>query len=288
MLYAWLSQCVVTDRIRMGFCYRGFTRHCCTNSLAVRYWSFKECFPVYSWSLRYAQLRRNHRPLHTFIPRGHSHEHRSAFSEAPRSVPRTTGLPRLASDSSGDNLTIPMPITMSAALFYPPSLSHGRYPVIVATQDRGRNRRAAQGADIDAQGRRLGPRDPDDHEGDDDKDELPAYDNVNGPPKYMDLQVQMVGAIPLGALPMQVEQPHSRRSGDSPGSTSEGHSSQTSNSSEQVESSISSSDSRTATAENPTSVPSELPPPFLASSASQSSPELNADQTNFPQNIMPC
>lgn len=112
----------------------------------------------------------------------------------------------------------PRPLSMSAALFYPPSFSNGRYPAtmeplpaVIASatgaSERGRGRRAARGTDIDAQGRRTGARDADDEGGGDDKDELPAYDNVGGPPKYIDLETQaemQVLGIGGASIPLRV------------------------------------------------------------------------------------
>lgn len=159
---------------------------------------------------RYAKLRRNRQPLHAFLPHGGSAW--SGYPSRPHSVPRTTGLPRVP--TSGE----PGALSMSAALFYPPSLSNGRYPAtmeplpaVIASatgaMDRGRGRRAARGTDIDAHGRRTGARDVDDGDGGDDKDELPAYDNVGGPPKYIDLETQaemQVLGIGGASIPLRV------------------------------------------------------------------------------------
>lgn len=159
---------------------------------------------------RYAKLRRNRQPLHAFLPHGGSAW--SGYPSRPHSVPRTTGLPRVP--TSGE----PRPLSMSAALFYPPSLSNGRYPAtmeplpaVIASatgaNERGRGRRAARGTDIDAHGRRTGARDADDEDGGDDKDELPAYDNVGGPPKYIDLETQaemQVLGIGGASIPLRV------------------------------------------------------------------------------------
>ena len=86
------------------------------------------------------------------------------------------------------------------ALYYPPSLVHGRYPVPLepetahiapdALPSAGgrRGRRAATGADIDVGGRRGGrPEGAEDEEGWDDKEMLPAYESVavGGPPRYV-------------------------------------------------------------------------------------------------------
>lgn len=124
-------------------------------------------------------------------------------------LPRTTGLPRDAANLSGNGNGHGggnVGFAADLAAFYPPSLTTGRYPFVSdplpahirnhltggragsfgeREERRGRGRRAARGADIDAGGRRVGVRDPDDGEGDvDDKDELPAYDVVGSPPQY--------------------------------------------------------------------------------------------------------
>ncbi|TDL26935.1 hypothetical protein BD410DRAFT_825386 [Rickenella mellea] len=110
---------------------------------------------------RYAKLRRSNQPLHQFIPRPHSHELRVTTRPSPAPQAQQT---------------------------------EGR-----STSHRGR--RAAQGADIDAEGRRGGVRDPDDHvsgapaETEEDKDELPAYDKSSSPPKYLELGLTQVPGV---------------------------------------------------------------------------------------------
>jgi len=65
------------------------------------------------------------------------------------------------------------PLSMSAALSYPPSLSYGQYaetmeplPAVmtsaIGTSERGLGRRAARGTDINVHGRQTGAKDADD------------------------------------------------------------------------------------------------------------------------------
>ncbi|KIJ64239.1 hypothetical protein HYDPIDRAFT_40467 [Hydnomerulius pinastri MD-312] len=60
--------------------------------------------------------------------------------------------------------------------------------------------RRVRAADTDAGGRRLGPDAEGDWEG---KDALPAYDNIGGPPKYIEADWRNFG--PLGAPQMPME-----------------------------------------------------------------------------------
>ena len=150
--------------------------------------------------------------------------------EPRRPIPRTTGLPRVATlTEDGSNS---MHVPMASALFYPPSLSHGRYPeplepapahlarsASLPMPQRGRRRerrgRTTRGADIDAYGRRGGRPDSDDWDGED-KEELPAYESVDvrGPPRYNDVNMGMhyvgetqgrVLALPLPTLDPSME-----------------------------------------------------------------------------------
>ena len=60
--------------------------------------------------------------------------------------------------------------------------------------------RRTRAAGVDEQGRRLDSgRDPDQHSLDD-KDVLPAYDRYGGPPKYMDLEMALDGAMLIDRL----------------------------------------------------------------------------------------
>jgi len=66
----------------------------------------------------------------------------------------------------------------------------------------GHNRRRTQAPDIDSRGRRLGdPTTEIDHcnlgNKDGNKDELPAYDTLGGPPKYFELNTQTLNRPPL-------------------------------------------------------------------------------------------
>lgn len=54
------------------------------------------------------------------------------------------------------------------------------------------NQRRTRAADTDEGGRRAGNGDLD-ADGGDQKDMLPAYDNVGGPPKYMELEMEGMG-----------------------------------------------------------------------------------------------
>lgn len=100
---------------------------------------------------------------------------------------------------------MPAPLPLSAALFYPPTMTRIPRASLISTlsssqsQQPPRGRRAAHGADIDVQGRRGGGRDLDDREmyGGDDKDILPAYETVGSPPKYGLYEP----AMPLTSLP---------------------------------------------------------------------------------------
>ncbi|KAH8114859.1 hypothetical protein DFH11DRAFT_1590087 [Phellopilus nigrolimitatus] len=156
---------------------------------------------------RYSRIRRKRQALSSFVPRPRVCSYASQSSQTQnrrrRSLPRTTGLSR---GVSGPTAGSTPPLAMSATLFYPPSLTTGRYPVLAEPLTAHldgirRGRRAAQGADIDAQGRRG------DGENSDDKDELPAYESVGGPPKYVDMDV---GGIPLRILPMHMDTTSSR------------------------------------------------------------------------------
>ncbi|KZT37713.1 hypothetical protein SISSUDRAFT_1120148 [Sistotremastrum suecicum HHB10207 ss-3] len=73
-----------------------------------------------------------------------------------------------------------------------------------------RSNRAARGADIDAQGRRAGGPDPDDHpDGDgsgDDKDMLPAYETNSGPPRYAELVLGRGRNASAGANPTHIQE----------------------------------------------------------------------------------
>lgn len=89
----------------------------------------------------------------------------------PRDVPRTTGLPSLSQPLR--------PISLTHEMLYP-TLS----PLPSAYARQNRRTRAA---DTDAGGRRAGG--PEDADWDQ-KDALPAYDNVGGPPKYVELEMQ--------------------------------------------------------------------------------------------------
>lgn len=86
-------------------------------------------------------------------------------SGRPRQIPRTTGLPPL-------NRPL-RPISLTHAMLYPPPS-----PLPAVYRSNGRRTRAA---DTDADGRRAG------NPVDDHKDPLPAYDNLGGPPKYIEL-----------------------------------------------------------------------------------------------------
>ncbi len=141
---------------------------------------------------RYARLRR----AHSTASRPHRLNRHDQFSSDSvphrRHFPRTTGLPL-------ESISGPVPHTLVTSLSLSPSLFYPMPP-------RGTGRRGHQpirGADIDAGGRRLGPRDPDDLEhGDEDrKDELPAYDGFDRPPKYLDPGA--VGVSHLADIPLQ-------------------------------------------------------------------------------------
>lgn len=61
--------------------------------------------------------------------------------------------------------------------------------------------RRTSAADLDEGGRRLGRGSHNDHDGAiGDKDVLPAYDNVGGPPKYVDIEMRDGGSS--GSLPI--------------------------------------------------------------------------------------
>ncbi|KLO16526.1 hypothetical protein SCHPADRAFT_211529 [Schizopora paradoxa] len=118
-----------------------------------------------------------------------------------RRHPRTTGL----SLDNERRYSMPTPLPLSAALFYPPTMTRIPRASLISTlgtsqtQQPPRGRRAAHGADIDVEGRRGGGRDIDDREmyGGDDKDILPAYETVGSPPKYGLHEP----AMPLTSLP---------------------------------------------------------------------------------------
>jgi hypothetical protein len=122
---------------------------------------------------RYVQLRRRGRPF--------SH----MFSRAPARPTSPSSRPfrhtyRHTASGAPDVILPSQPLHAaihSDALFTIPTL-----PV------QGRGRRAVRGADTDAQGRREGPVDPDDHEEGIEKEILPAYDaGQKGPPRYADV-----------------------------------------------------------------------------------------------------
>lgn len=191
---------------------------------------------------RYTKIRRKNQPLRTFIPTPNisSLHYRNNVSEPDdttehrRSLPRTTGLPSM---NARDISSRPGSLSANASLFYPPSLAHGRYPVVLEPLPahladslgtirrgegggRGRNSsRAARGADIDAGGRRAGGRDPDDTDDEDKGDELPAYESVQvgGPPRYADNDmedIRMVDGIPMRVLPLHISVSASQSSND--------------------------------------------------------------------------
>ncbi|EJD05034.1 uncharacterized protein FOMMEDRAFT_139637 [Fomitiporia mediterranea MF3/22] len=154
--------------------------------------------------------------MRSFIPRRRTQRSGSTdrildTRERRRSLPRTTGLPRVRTLSNESS-------PVMASLFYPPSLVHGRYPeplepapahlahsASIRGLNRGmterRGRRAVRGADTDLYGRRGGRQDSDDLDGDD-KEELPAYESVaiGGPPRYADGDLHVVGGVPMHIL----------------------------------------------------------------------------------------
>jgi len=112
------------------------------------------------------QLRRQNRSLKEFFSLSQPSSSLPATGR-PRRVPRTTGLPTLHDPYR--------PISLTHAMLYPPPTP---LPSVYHS-----NWRRTHAADTDAGGRRAGGPE-DDH-----KDALPAYDNVGGPPKYMELDM---------------------------------------------------------------------------------------------------
>lgn len=113
---------------------------------------------------RSCQLRRQNRPLSEFFSIS---QNSRSNSGRPRRIPRTTGLPPLNGPLR--------PISLTHAMLYPPPS-----PLPAAYRSNGRRTRAA---DTDAGGRRAG------NPEDDHKDMLPAYDNIGGPPKYVEINM---------------------------------------------------------------------------------------------------
>ncbi|KII83799.1 hypothetical protein PLICRDRAFT_180141 [Plicaturopsis crispa FD-325 SS-3] len=126
---------------------------------------------IVTWRLCY--LRRNNRSLRLFFVRSYSSELPVTSTPTRRLFPRTTGLPLV------------QPPSRPASVVLPPSFL---YPSLLSLPVPRQHRRSTRAADTDAGGRRAGTRDPDDPYADD-KDMLPAYDNVGGPPTYIELDM---------------------------------------------------------------------------------------------------
>jgi len=112
------------------------------------------------------QLRRRNRPFNQFF----SITQPPPPPGRPRRISRTTGLPPLNEPLR--------PISLTHSMLYPPVS-----PLPAAYRA---DRRRTRAADIDEGGRRAG------NPGDgnlDHKEMLPAYDNVGGPPKYVEMNI---------------------------------------------------------------------------------------------------
>jgi hypothetical protein len=112
------------------------------------------------------QLRRRNRPFNQFF----SISHPPPATGRPRRLSRTTGLPPLNEPLR--------PISLTHSMLYP--------PVSPLPSAYRADRRRTRAADTDEGGRRAG--NPEDGNLDN-KDILPAYDNVGGPPKYVEMNM---------------------------------------------------------------------------------------------------
>lgn len=85
---------------------------------------------------------------------------------------------------------------------YPPYPGPHLTGIPAAYMGQTRPSRRARATDIDSNGRRLGSLPVEmDHDGElGAKDDLPAYDNFGGPPKYFELNVQNRNQAPLGMI----------------------------------------------------------------------------------------
>ncbi|KAF4611703.1 hypothetical protein D9613_004044 [Agrocybe pediades] len=117
---------------------------------------------------RFLTLKRSNQPLTAFfVP---TPDRRRGHIYARQTFPRTTGLPPI----DPRNLVYPEPHLTGMPAAY-----------------RGINLRRVQAEDVDIYGRRLGHGTELDHDGVlGDKDHLPAYDNIGGPPKYAEIELQ--------------------------------------------------------------------------------------------------
>jgi len=152
---------------------------------------------LFSW--RWYQVRRRQHPANLFIAPSPARSQRRSPYERPYSRPIDALM--LEDGIYREQPAFPRP--MAVALVRP-EISSG-----------ARGRRAATGLDIDAQGRRRAEgRGGED--GEEDKDELPAYDNIGGPPKYFDAATGMliedpsmgIGMVTLRTLSVDNDQDH--------------------------------------------------------------------------------
>ncbi|KAF9555120.1 hypothetical protein CPC08DRAFT_766198 [Agrocybe pediades] len=103
-------------------------------------------------------------------PENSATSHNDSKNNLAKTFPRTTGLPPI----DPRNLVYPEPHLTGMPAAY-----------------RGINLRRVQAEDVDIYGRRLGHGTELDHDGVlGDKDHLPAYDNIGGPPKYAEIELQ--------------------------------------------------------------------------------------------------
>ncbi|TFK33095.1 hypothetical protein BDQ12DRAFT_691607 [Crucibulum laeve] len=120
-------------------------------------------------------LKREKKPVTQFFNVDRNEDRRINSS---RNFPRTTGLPPVQHDGSGPYAFYPSP-----------------YLTAVPTSYAGNGRRV-RAFDIGEGGRRVGG--GGDYDTLSDKDLLPAYDNIGGPPKYQELELQVCGGTRMG------------------------------------------------------------------------------------------